>query len=69
MTPNQRGPEKAHAVAVLRREHPGLAVVAYGNAASDLEHLSLVDRATLVNGSARARRAAARLSIDCATWR
>jgi len=67
-TPNQRGPEKAHAVAALRREHPGLAVVAYGNAASDLEHLSVVDRATLVNGSARARRAAARLGIDCATW-
>jgi phosphatidylglycerophosphatase C len=68
-TPNRRGPEKAHAVAALRREHPGLAVVAYGNAASDLEHLSVVDRATLVNGSARARRAAARLSIGCATWR
>ena len=68
-TPNRRGPEKARAVAALRREHPGLAVVAYGNAASDLEHLALVERATLVNGSARARRGAARLSIDCATWR
>jgi len=56
-------------VAVLRREHPGHAVVAYGNAASDLEHLALVERATLVNGSARARRAAAPLSIDCVTWR
>jgi phosphatidylglycerophosphatase C len=68
-TPNQRGPEKAHALAALHREHPGLAVVAFGNAASDLEHLSLADRATLVNGSARARRAAARLNIDCVTWR
>jgi phosphatidylglycerophosphatase C len=68
-TPNQRGPEKARALAALRREHPGLAVVAYGNAASDLEHLSLADRATLVNGSASARRAAARLNIDRVTWR
>jgi phosphatidylglycerophosphatase C len=68
-TPNRRGPEKAHAVAALRREHPGLAVVAYGNAAGDLEHFSLADRATLVNGSASARRAAARLDIDCVTWR
>ena len=42
---------------------------AYGNAASDLEHLSLADRATLVNGSASARRAAARLNIDRVTWR
>jgi phosphatidylglycerophosphatase C len=68
-TPNQRGPEKARTVAALRREHPGLAVVAYGNAASDLQHLSLADRAALVNGSARARQAAARLNIDCVTWR
>jgi phosphatidylglycerophosphatase C len=68
-TPNQRGREKAHAVVALRREHRGLAVVAYGNAASDLEHLSLAERATLVNGSARARQAAARLKIDCVTWR
>ena len=68
-TPNQRGPEKAHAVVALRREHPGLAVIAYGNAASDLEHLSLAERATLVNGSTRARQAAARLNIDCVSWR
>jgi len=68
-TPNQRGPEKARAVVALRREHPGLAVIAYGNAASDLEHLSLAERATLVNGSSRARQAAARLNIDCVSWR
>jgi phosphatidylglycerophosphatase C len=68
-TPNRRGPEKARAVSALRREHPGLAVVAYGNAASDLEHLALAERATLVNGSAAARRAAAGLNIDCVNWR
>ncbi len=68
-TPNRRGAEKARCVAALRREHPGLRVIAYGNAASDLEHLSLADRATLVNGSPRARRVATRRNIDCVTWR
>jgi phosphoserine phosphatase len=53
----------------LRRAHPGLEVVAYGNSAGDLEHLALADRAMLVNGSARARRIAARSNIDCVTWR
>ena len=68
-TPNRRGAEKALCLARLRGEHPGLKVVAYGNAASDLEHLVLADRATLVNGGTRARRAAARQNVDCVTWR
>ncbi|MBV8306641.1 MAG: HAD-IB family hydrolase [Gammaproteobacteria bacterium] len=67
-TPNRRDVEKTRCVAQLRREHPSLRMVAYGNAASDLEHFALVDHATLVNGSARARRAAAGLDIDCVTW-
>jgi phosphatidylglycerophosphatase C len=68
-TANRRGSEKARCMAALRREHPGLEVVAYGNAASDLEHLELADRPTLVNGSARARAEAARHDIACVTWR
>jgi len=68
-TANRRGAEKARVLTALRREHPGLEVVAYGNSAGDLEHLALADRATLVNGSARARRLAARSHIDCVTWR
>jgi phosphatidylglycerophosphatase C len=68
-TPNRRGAEKARVLAALRREYPGLEVVAYGNAAGDLEHLSLADRAALVNGNARARRAAVRLGVGCVTWR
>jgi len=68
-TSNRRDVEKLHCVAELRREHPARRMVAYGNAASDLEHLALVDHATLVNGSATARRTAARLNIDCVTWR
>ena len=68
-TPNRRGAEKARCIATLRREHPGLRLIAYGNAASDLAHLALADRATLVNGTAGARRDAARRNVDCVTWR
>jgi phosphatidylglycerophosphatase C len=68
-TANRRGAEKARVLEALRREHPGLEVVAYGNATGDLEHLALADRAMLVNGSARARQAAERLQIECVTWR
>jgi phosphatidylglycerophosphatase C len=68
-TPNRRAAEKAACITTLRREHPGLKMSAYGNAASDLEHLALADRATLVNGGVRARRAALRQNVDCVTWR
>jgi phosphatidylglycerophosphatase C len=68
-TPNRRGPEKARCFQMLRQEYPGLLSAAYGNAASDLEHLRLADRPLLVNGSIRARRAAERLGIACARWR
>ena len=68
-TPNRRDAEKVRCVEELRRQHPALALAAYANAASDLEHLALADRATLVNGRAPARQAAARLHIECVTWR
>jgi phosphatidylglycerophosphatase C len=67
-TPNRRGAQKARCLEALRQEHPSLPIVAYGNAAGDLEHLALADRAVLVNGSAGARRAAARLGVTCVTW-
>ncbi len=69
VTPNRRGAEKARCFDALRRLHPELQAVAYGNAESDLEHLALADRGVLVNGSARARRRAARLGVACRTWR
>jgi phosphatidylglycerophosphatase C len=69
VTPNRRGPEKVRCLDTLRRLHPELESVAYGNSESDLEHLALADRAVLVNGSARARRRAARLGVACRTWR
>jgi phosphatidylglycerophosphatase C len=68
-TPNRRGAEKARCLAALRERYPGVPIVAYGNAASDLEHLRLAERAVLVNGTRHARRAAARLRIACVTWR
>jgi phosphatidylglycerophosphatase C len=68
-TANRRGAEKARCVEALRLRYPQLPIVAYANAASDLEHLALADRAALVNGSWRARRAAARSGIACLTWR
>ncbi|HYB32643.1 MAG TPA: HAD-IB family hydrolase [Steroidobacteraceae bacterium] len=68
-TPNLRGPEKARYVQALRLEYPGLPIVAYANAASDLDHLALADRAALVNGSARARREAVRRGMASLTWR
>ena len=68
-TPNRRGAEKARCLTALRERYPGVPIVAYGNAASDLEHLRLAERAVLVNGTRRARRAAARLNLACVTWR
>lgn len=68
-TPNRRGAQKARCVEALRAQHPELPIVAYANAASDLAHLQLADRGVLVNGSARARRSAARAGLACVSWR
>jgi len=67
-TPNRRGHEKTRCFGQLRERFPGLPTIAYGNAASDLEHLAQADEALLVNASARARRAAARLGIPTGDW-
>ncbi|HTV50289.1 MAG TPA: HAD family hydrolase [Steroidobacteraceae bacterium] len=67
-TPNRRGTEKTHCLEALRARYPGHSSIAYGNAASDLDHLSRVDEGVLVNGSRRARSRAARLGIRCVSW-
>lgn len=67
-TPNRRGEEKARCLRALREQRPGEAA-AYGNAASDLAHLKLVEHGVLVNGSAHARREASRAGVACTTWR
>jgi phosphatidylglycerophosphatase C len=68
-TPNRRGSEKTRCFEALRRKYPGQITAAYGNAGSDLDHMRLADRPLLVNPGARARRAAAKLSIPVAEWR
>jgi phosphatidylglycerophosphatase C len=68
LTPNRRGAEKLRCLEWLRTQYPDLPVVAYGNSASDLDHMQHADKALLVNGSAAARSSAAQLGIPCADW-
>jgi phosphatidylglycerophosphatase C len=67
-TANRRGTEKSRCLAWLRTEYPELPVIAYGNSASDLDHMQQADQALLVNGSAAARGLAARFGIPTADW-
>jgi phosphatidylglycerophosphatase C len=67
-TANRRGEEKVRCLEALRRSHPQVPVVAYGNATSDLAHLALADQGVLVNGSLAARRRAGELGVDQAVW-
>ena len=67
-TANCRGPEKARRFVQLRARHPNLVTVAYGNAASDLDHLRLAERGVLVNGNEPARRRAVGLGVVCENW-
>lgn len=65
---NRQGAEKSLCLAWLRTQYPDLPIVAYGNSASDLDHMRHADRALLVNGSAAARRLAAQWGIPTANW-
>ncbi len=67
-TPNRQGPEKSRCLAWLRGQYPAIPVIAYGNSASDLDHMRQAERALLVNGNTAARTAAAKLGIPTATW-
>jgi phosphatidylglycerophosphatase C len=67
-TANRRGAEKARCLSWLRTQYRGLPVVAYGNSASDLDHLRQADRALLVNGNPAARALAARSGIPTSDW-
>jgi len=68
LTPNRRGEEKRRCLEALRREYPGLPVVAYGNSGSDLPHMIDAERALLVNADGAARRAANRAGIAVGDW-
>lgn len=67
-TPNRRGEEKLHCLIWLREQYPGVPVIAYGNSASDLDHLRQADSALLVNADGAARRLAAKANIAVSSW-
>jgi phosphatidylglycerophosphatase C len=67
-TPNRRGVEKSRCLVWLREQYPGLPIVAYGNSASDVDHMRRADQALLVNGNAAARGLAHRWQIPTANW-
>jgi phosphatidylglycerophosphatase C len=67
-TPNRRGEEKLHCLTWLRKEYPDSPVIAYGNSASDLDHMRQADRALLVNADSAARRLAAKWNIAVSYW-
>lgn len=65
---NRRGEEKARCVRALLAERGPDESFAYGNSASDLPHLRLVEHGQLVNGTVAARREAAELGLSCVDW-
>jgi phosphatidylglycerophosphatase C len=67
-TENRRGEEKLRCLNWLREQYPNTRIIAYGNSASDLDHMREADRALLVNGNSDARRAAAKWSITVSNW-
>jgi phosphatidylglycerophosphatase C len=68
-TANRQGAEKARCFSALRGRYPQAATVAYGNSASDFDHLKLADEAWLINASPALRRAAERAHFRCLCWR
>jgi phosphatidylglycerophosphatase C len=67
-TENRRGPEKSRCLDWLRTQYPALPIVAYGNSASDLDHMRRADRALLVNAGAAARALAVQSGIPTSEW-
>jgi len=67
-TANRRGVEKLRCLEQLRAQYPGMPVIAYGNSASDLDHMRHADRALLVNAGTTARQLALRAGIPSSTW-
>jgi phosphatidylglycerophosphatase C len=65
-TPNRRGEEKAIVVRTLIDRHRPTRSHAYGNSASDLPHLKIVDEGWFVNGAPRL--AAGLPALRCVRW-
>jgi len=67
-TENRRGEEKLRCLTWLREQYRDIPIIAYGNSASDLDHMRHADRALLVNGNVAARRLAAKWGIAVSNW-
>jgi phosphatidylglycerophosphatase C len=67
-TPNRRGEEKVRCIDWLRAQYPAMPIVAYGNSASDIPHLTRVDRGLLVNAGPLTRRRGMRAGLAVARW-
>jgi phosphatidylglycerophosphatase C len=67
-TENRRGEEKLRCLGWVREQYRDLPIIAYGNSASDLDHMRHADRALLVNGDSAARRLAAKWGIGVSSW-
>jgi phosphatidylglycerophosphatase C len=67
-TANRRGAEKVHCLTWLRSRYPGTPIIAYGNSASDIDHMRQADRALLVNGNGEARHLADKFAIGVSYW-
>jgi phosphatidylglycerophosphatase C len=67
-TENRRGEEKLRCLTWVREQYRDIPIIAYGNSASDLDHMRHADRALLVNGDSAARRLAAKWGVGVSSW-
>ena len=66
--PNCRGEEKARVLERLRQQHPGLAVIGYGNSGADVAHLMRCNEAVYVNAQPRIKGRLEQLGFRCVQW-
>jgi phosphatidylglycerophosphatase C len=66
--PNVHGEEKARQLERLRQRFPGHAVIAYGNAGSDLPHLLRCETAVYVNAAPGERHRLAEAGMTLVSW-
>jgi HAD superfamily hydrolase (TIGR01490 family) len=67
-TENRRGGEKRRCIEQLRSRYAGARIAAYGNAASDFEHLEVVDVPLVVNATPVTRRKAQARGLPVGDW-
>ncbi len=67
--PNHRGEVKTRVLEGLRVRRPGIAVIAYGNSVSDLDHMLRCDEAVYVNGDRALQEAHTQPFLRWVRWR